>query len=71
MLKMITNPGQYFAVRSYKNKLPQQLRTLYGKETLYTPTQITMAIRKAGLSTKYRKLAYQMYVPNQTDLSIS
>ncbi len=53
------------AQRSYKKILPEQLSALYGHQTKYTPTQITIAIRKAGLPVKHRKLAYQMYMTRE------
>lgn len=62
MFNIISKTKQYFAVRGYKANLHQQLTGLYGTQKKYTPTQITIAIKKAGLSTKYRKLAYKMYL---------
>lgn len=62
MLKLISNTKQYLARRSYQSKLPQQLRALYGERKQYTPTQITVAIRKAGLCVEHRQLAYELYM---------
>ncbi len=62
MFKLIKNTQQYFALRAYQSKLPYQLRALYGECRQYTPTQITIAIRKAGLCIEHRQLAYEMYL---------
>lgn len=69
MFKLIVNlkskMEQSRAYRSYKRKLPEQLNVLYGKQSQYTPTQITIAIRKAGLPVKHRKLAYEMFLTRE------
>lgn len=62
MFNPIADTRQYFARRAYKSKLPKQLRALYGESNQYTPTQITVAIRKAGLCTEHRQLAYELYL---------
>lgn len=62
MLKLFSNSKQYFARRAYQSKLPNQLRALYGECKQYTPTQITIAIRKAGLNVEHRQLAYELYM---------
>ncbi len=62
MLKLISNTKKYFARRAYQSKLPYQLHALYGECKQYTPTQITIAIRKAGLCIEHRQLAYEMYL---------
>ena len=66
MLKSIVNFKSRMersrAQRSYEKILPEQLSALYGNQKKYTPTQITIAIRKAGLPVKHRKLAYRMYM---------
>ncbi len=62
MFKLINNTKQYFALRAYQSKLPYQLRALYGERRQYTPTQITIAIHKAGLCIEHRQLAYEMYL---------
>ncbi|MCW8932326.1 MAG: hypothetical protein OQL19_19090 [Gammaproteobacteria bacterium] len=65
MFNLISNTKQYFARRSYQTKLPEQLRSLYGENKKYTPTQITIAIRKAGLCTEHRQLAYELYMTKE------
>ncbi|MCP3851972.1 MAG: hypothetical protein GY694_17305 [Gammaproteobacteria bacterium] len=62
MLKLITQTKQYFARRAYQAKLPGQLQSLYGDCKKYTPTQITIAIHKAGLCVEHRQLAYELYL---------
>jgi len=62
MLRLITYTKQYFARRAYQTKLPGQLQSLYGDCKKYTPTQITVAIRKAGLCVEHRQLAYELYL---------
>ncbi len=62
MFDLITKTKHYFVRRKYTEKLPKQLRELYGTQDKYSPTQITLALKKAGLTTKYRKLAYEMYL---------
>ena len=62
MFKLITSTKQYFARRAYQSKLPHQLRILYGDCRQYTPTQITIAIRKAGLCVEHRQIAYELYL---------
>ncbi|WP_198263103.1 DUF6559 family protein [sulfur-oxidizing endosymbiont of Gigantopelta aegis] len=65
MLKLLANTRQYLAQRAYHSKLPYQLRALYGDRVQYTPTQITIAIRKAGLCVEHRQLAYEMYLSKE------
>ncbi len=62
MLKLLTNTRRYLARRAYQSKLPYQLHALYGEGQTYTPTQITIAIRKAGLCIEHRQIAYEMYL---------
>ncbi len=69
MIKSIINlksrVERFRALRNYEKKLPEQLQSLYGQNIQYTPTQITIAIRKAGLPVKHRQLAYEMYLSRE------
>ena len=60
-----TSIAQYLACRSYRAKLPYQLKVLYGQSHHYSPTQISVAIRKAGLSLKHRQSAYEMFMTQE------
>lgn len=60
-----TSVELFFACRAYRAKLPFQLCALYGQAKSYSPTQITMAIRKAGLSIEHRQSAYEMYLTKE------
>ncbi len=65
MFRLFSNSKEYFARRAYQSKLPNQLRALYGECQQYTPTQITIAIRKAGLNVAHRQLAYELYLTKE------
>ena len=69
MFRLISNVktsiAQYLACRGYRTRLPYQLKALYGQSQHYSPTQITIAIRKAGLSIKHRQAAYEMFMSSE------
>lgn len=65
MARVTTAIEHYFACRAYRAKLPDQLQALYGQSPYYSPTQIRIAIRKAGLSVKHRQSAYEMFMTEE------
>lgn len=64
-MRLLEKIKKCIACNGYERKLRDELEDRFGVKKIYSPTEITLAIRSAGLSTEYRQIAFEMFLSDK------